>query len=197
MSPPHPEAIPQFKIGPEDAGRPLTADEFANADIQEPWIYERVGGRLVVTAPEGVRHVRNSSSWLDRLFGYKLAHPEIVDVVVPNAWVRPDGDHDRFGDIGVFLIREGRELDIPDQPPDLMFEIVSPGKASHRRDYVEKRAEYHRMGIPEYVIVDRFQRTVTVLTHAPEGYAERVLTPADTYATPLLPGFEVRLAEVL
>ncbi len=45
-----------------------------------------------------------------------------------SAWVRPDDDHDRIGDIGVYLVHEGRELDIPGQPPDLMFEIVSPGK---------------------------------------------------------------------
>lgn len=191
------KSAPPLHIGPEDAGRPLTGEEFANADFQEGWIYERVNGRIVVMAPEGKGHIRSSSPWRDRLVAYKLAHPEIVEDVVSRAWVRPDGDHDRIGDIGVYLVHEKWDLDVPDQPPDLMFEFVSPGKASQRRDYVEKRAEYHRMGIPEYVIVDRFQKTVSVLTHGPGDYRERVLTIDDTYTTPLLPGFEVRLSEVL
>jgi Uma2 family endonuclease len=78
-----------------------------------------------------------------------------------------------------------------------MFEIVSPGRESHDRDYVEKRADYYRIGVREYVIIDRFVRRVTVLTHSPGGYEERVLTPPDTYTSPLLPGLVIPLAEVL
>jgi len=48
-----------------------------------------------------------------------------------------------------------------------MFEIVSPGSLSRKRDYVKKRAEYHKLGILEYVIVDRFTQGVTVLTYWP------------------------------
>lgn len=197
MSTHEPTAPPQLFLGPQDAGRLLTAEEFANADFADGCIYERANGRLVVMSPEGTRYVRASSPWRDRLILYKLAHPDVVDDIVLQAWVRPDGDHDRVGDIGVYLVHEGRELDVPGHPPDLMFEIVSPGKASRRRDYVEKRAEYHRLGIREYVIIDRQRKLVTVLTHAPGDYQEQVLTPTDTYTTPLLPGFEVRLSEVL
>ena len=88
-------------------------------------------------------------------------------------------------------------LDIPRQVPDLIFEFVSPSKTDKRRDYVEKRADYEKIGVPEYVIVDRFDRKVTVLTLGETGYQEQVLTLADVYRSPLLPGFEVRLAEVL
>ena len=42
-----------------------------------------------------------------------------------------------------------------------------------------------------------FDKTITVLTLAEGAYTEQVLTPADVYRTPLLPGFEVRLDEVL
>ena len=77
-----------------------------------------------------------------------------------------------------------------------MFEIVSPAATSRDRDYVKKRSEYERLGVKEYVIVDRFKKQVTVLTLTPGGYQEQVLTPADTYTSPLLPGLAIALAEV-
>ena len=84
----------------------------------------------------------------------------------------------------------------PTGVPELMFEVVSPDKVSRERDYVRKRAEYHRFGVREYVIIDRFQRIVTVLSYAPNGYEERILTVDDTYESPLLPGFSIHLSEV-
>jgi Uma2 family endonuclease len=184
-------------LGPDDQGRLLSAEEFAEAEFAEPWKYERVNGRLVVMSPEGKHHVRTASPWLSHLIVYKVGHPEHVQEVVPNAWVRiPDG-MDRIADIGVYLGQEATTPEIPDQVPDLIFEIVSPGRESRDRDYVEKRADYHRLGVREYVIIDRFARRVTILSYSPEGYEENVLTPADTYTSPLLPGLAIPLAEVL
>jgi len=187
------EAPPRLTLGPDDHGRPVSADEFADADYAAPWKYEREDGRLVVMPPDGKDHIVTSSPWLDRLIVYKLNHPEVVWQVVPNAWIRVSDGTDRIGDLGVYLV----ETEIPDRPPAMMFEVVSPGKVSRERDYIKKRAEYHKLGVREYVIVDRFQETVTVLTYAVEGYQERVLTAADTYTSPLLPGLAVPLAEVL
>ena len=115
----------------------------------------------------------------------------------PSAWVRVPGGTDRIGDIGVYLVADRPTPKIPDRVPELMFEIVSPGREDRDRDYVEKRADYHRVGVREYVIIDRFEKQVTVLTYTPEGYEEHVLTPGDTYTSPLLPGLEIPLAEVL
>jgi Uma2 family endonuclease len=183
-------------LGPGDRGRPISAEEFAEAEFAEPWKYERVEGRLVVMSPEGKHHVRTASPWLSHLIVYKVGHPEHVQEVVPNAWVRiPDG-MDRIADIAVYLGQEMTTPDIPDQVPDLIFEIVSPGRESRDRDYVEKRADYHRVGVREYVIIDRFAKRVTVLTHTPHGFEEIVLTPADTYSSPLLPGLVIPLAEI-
>lgn len=42
-----------LNLGPEDAGMRLSADQFANADFQEPYVYERARGRLAVMSPSG------------------------------------------------------------------------------------------------------------------------------------------------
>ncbi len=159
-----------LQLGRKDDGRFVTSEEFAEAEFDEPWTYEREDGRLIVLAPSGEDHVDVTEPWRDRLGAYRLAHPEIVQKVVSEAWIRVDDGTDRIGDIGVYLVTEGAVPKIPDRVPDMMFEIVSPDKVSRDRDYVRKRADYHRLGVREYVIIDRFRRNVTVLTFAPEGY---------------------------
>jgi Uma2 family endonuclease len=192
-----PEIDEQLHLGLDDHGRALSEDEFADALYDGPYTYELVDGRLVVMSPEGTGHVDQSEPWRDRLGAYRLTHPEVVRAVVSQAWTRIDAKNARIADIGVYLGRSLDALDIPRQVPDLIFEFVSPSKTDKRRDYVEKRADYEKFGVPEYVIVDRFDKKVTVLTLGETGYQERVLALADVYRSPLLPGLEVRLAEVL
>jgi Uma2 family endonuclease len=186
-----------LRLGQLDDGRPTSTEEFANAEFDEPWTYERVDGRLVVMAPEGTGHVIPSVPWIRKLNAYADRRLDVVQAVLGQAWIHVDDDNTRIADIGVYLGGPLEDLKVPGQNPDLVFEIVSPGKTSRRRDYVEKRAQYEKLGIPEYVIIDRFDKKVTVLTLVDGGYAERVLTTADVYRSPLLPGFEVNLAEVL
>jgi Uma2 family endonuclease len=187
----------QLRLGKLDDGRPTSTEEFANAEYEEPWTYERVDGRLVVMSPEGPRHISQSEPWRNRLGSYCESRPDLVLAVVSQAWIQVDDDNTRIADIGIYLGVAYDDLEVPDQVPDLVFEFVSEGKANRHRDYVEKRAQYEKLGVREYVIVDRFDKKVTVLTLAEGAYVERVLTPADVYRSPLLPGFEVALAEAL
>jgi len=182
-------------LGPDDHGRAVSSEDFAEADFVEPWTYERVAGRLVVMAPEGKDHIRASNSWRDRLIAYKLTHPDVIEEVVNNAWVRGGETPERIGDIGVYLTADPPRFDVPDQVPDLMVEVVSPGRESRDRDYVAKRGDYHRLGVPEYVVVDRFEGTVTVFEWEPHDYRTRVLEANDLYTSPLLPGLVIRVGE--
>src|SRR5437764_1126823 len=98
---------PILVLGPDDHGRAVSAEQFAEAEFVEPWTYERVRGRLIVMAPEGQRHVDGAEPWWKALVGYWLRHPDVIRHVVPGAWVRVDGGTDRIGDIGVYLPAEG------------------------------------------------------------------------------------------
>src|SRR5262249_6262092 len=153
-------------------------------------------GRLVVMAPDREDHQETASPWLRKLCSFWDQHPDIVHSVLPNLWVRVDKGTDRVGDFGVILTGKRRAKKTPHRVPDLMFEIVSPGRASRQRDFVTKRSEYERLGITEYIVVDRLKKEVTVHTLAPGGYQTRVITAAETYSSPLLPGSAIPLSEV-
>ena len=46
---------------------------------------------------------------------YRLAHPELVELVVSECWVRVDAETDRIGDIGVFLVGNRSGLARPER----------------------------------------------------------------------------------
>jgi Uma2 family endonuclease len=187
---------PLLRLGKSDDGRLVSSEEFAEADFDEPWRYERVAGRLVVMAPSGEETLDLSEPWRDALIFYKRDHPDIVQRVTSEAWIRVDGGTDRIGDIGVYLVPNGPVGKIPDRVPELMFEFVSEGKKSRDRDYRMKREDYRRFGVREYVVIDRFASTVTVHSLRSDVYVAHSLGVNDVYSSPLLPGLAIPLSEV-
>lgn len=188
---------PVLQLGVAEHDLKLSREDFAEAQFEEPWRYERVKGRLSVMSPAGPDHQRPNNLIRDYLGAYKLAHPEIVDCVFSEAWIAVDRGTDRIADIGVYLQSSQSSSMKPDQAPDLAFEIVSGGGEDRERDYVDKRAEYLQMGVREYVIVGCFEQRVTVLRRTHGRVVETHLGPANTYTTPLLPGLEIPLADVI
>lgn len=56
--------------------------------------------------------------------------------------------------------------------------------------------EYRDLGVQEYWIVDRFRRVLTVYFWRSARWSKRSLRDGDRYATKLLPGFELPLADL-
>jgi Uma2 family endonuclease len=133
----------------------------------------------------------------DALVAYKLSHRERVAHVVNEAWISVDGKHQRIADLAVYLKGQKSNLEIPELIPDLVFETVSGGGEDRKRDYVDKRADYLRIGVKEYVIVDRFQGRLTVLRRVRGRFVESQLGPDETYTTPLLPGLKISLNGII
>jgi Uma2 family endonuclease len=187
---------PRLHLGVADHDRRVSRAEYAEAVYDEPWRYERVRGKLSVMAPAGPEHQDVSNRVRDFLGAYALAHSEIVERVYSEAWIEIDASTDRIIDIGVYLIAGKGTRPGPKRPPDLAFEIVSGGGQDRKRDYIEKRAEYLSAGVKEYVIVDRFERRVTVLRRSRGRFVESHLQRTESYTSPLLPGLEIPLAYV-
>lgn len=184
-----------IRLGPADAGLRLTKTEFADAQFQEPYLYERIQGRLVVMSPAGPEHRFVSRPFRRQVSGYWDRHPELVDDVDVEGWVATSENDDRMPDICVYLAGPSSSEVVPERVPDLVFEFVSGSRSDQERDYIQKRQEYHRIAVREYVIVDRFKQQVLVLRWQPTDFEETVLSIDDTYKTPLLPGLAIAVRE--
>jgi Uma2 family endonuclease len=188
-------AVAQQSLSPADAGRCLTREEFAAAQFQEPYIYERVLGRLLVMSPAGPEHRFVSRPFRRQLCGYWDRHPDLVDDVDIEGWVATSEDNDRLPDICVYLAGSSSSEVVPNRVPNLIFEFVSGNRSDQERDYVQKRQEYHQIGVREYVIVDRLKKEVLVLRWQPTDFEATVLTIDEAYTTPLLPGLAISIAD--
>lgn len=81
---------------------------------------------------------------------------------------------------------------------DLVMEVVSDDERSRERDYHEKRADYARVGISEYWVVDPQQGQMSVLKLEGDRYAEHgVFTKGALATSALLQGFSVDVTQAL
>jgi Uma2 family endonuclease len=87
--------------------------------------------------------------------------------------------------------------DVGHDTATIAAEFVSAGRRNQKRDYEEKRREYQEAGLKEYWIIDRFQRTMTVIQFRGRRTVVKVIHENETYESPLLPGFQVPLAKLL
>jgi Uma2 family endonuclease len=185
-------------LGPDSNGIMMTPEEFdAVEDYDENYTYELVQG-VVVVNPIPLAEETGPNELLGYfLIHYKEAHPQgaALDGTLPQQYVRTRKSRrlaDRLIWTGLGRV-PNRRRDLP----TIAVELVSAGRRNRQRDYVDKRREYLEAGIPEYWIIDRFQRTLTVVHNRPGGPQEQVIAEHETYQSAFLPGFELPLARLL
>lgn len=73
----------------------------------------------------------------------------------------------------VFVIPKQSQGALPNYPASalLVMEVVSEGEEARKRDYIDKRADYAKAGIPEYWIIDPIEKAVTVFKLEGAEYA--------------------------
>ena len=187
-----------LKLAPELAGILLSPEEFdAVEECDELYNYELVHGVLIVAPPPaiGEREPNDQLGYLLRF--YKAQHPQgaALDLTVPEHLIRTP-DSRRRAD-RVIWTGLGRIPNTRQDQPSIAIEFVSASKRDFQRDYLDKRDEYLRAGVLEYWIIDRFRRRMTVVQGGSDPVTEIVITEQEMYTTPLLPGFELLLAQLL
>jgi Uma2 family endonuclease len=80
--------------------------------------------------------------------------------------------------------------------PDLVVEVSSP--STRRLELVRKRELYERFGVPEYWYVDLDADRVEIYRLDVGGYGKpRILVRGDVLKSPEVPGFALKVADVL
>lgn len=179
-------------FGPFSAGSRMSAAEFGTAEFEPGWRYELIRGVLVVS-PAPLPQERGPNEDLGHwLKTYQETHAQgfHLDATLPEHDIFV-GEDSRRAD-RVIWAGLGHTPD-KDETPTIAIEFVSEGKRNELRDYQEKRIEYAAIGIREYWVIDRFRRTLTVFTLAG---GERIVDESESYATPLLPGYELSLRKL-
>lgn len=190
--------VEDMRLGPESAGVFMTPEEFdAIDDYDANYRYELIHGVLVVSPIPSPEETGPNELLGYLLMDYKEHHPQgsALDSTLPQQYVDVDGGRrlaDRLIWAGLGRLPHPRR-----DPPTIGVEFVSPGSRNRKRDYQDKRHDYAAARMAEYWIIDRFQRTLTVVHYRATGEDVQVLKEDEVYQTPLLPGFELPVGRLL
>lgn len=160
--------------------------------------YELIEGELFVSRAPGIPHQRVLNNLQLALGAYLKEHP--TGIVVPGAGA-VFSDYDAVIPDLVF-VRNERWSEVVTEirftgAPDLVIEILSPGKENRDRDLLVKRQLYAKYEVAEYWIIDAENRLVQAY-RLQKQQLEDVGTwrNGDEVTTPLLPGFELGVSSI-
>jgi Uma2 family endonuclease len=185
-------------LGDKSNGMLMTPQEFdAAEDWDNRYSYELIHGVLIVSplpAEDECGPNEELGYWF-LLYRDKIRQGIAHIATLPEQYIHLS-DSRRRAD-RVVWIGLGRVPDPSSDVPAIAIEFVSKRRRDRVRDYEEKKREYPAVGVLEYWIIDRFERTMTVTKKLAEGTSEIVVKEGETYRTPLLPDFELPLARLL
>lgn len=180
-----------------------TARKFTSADLllmpDDGKRYEVIEGELYVSRQPSFDHqyactqlARFLSDWDEKdTRGVTLYAPGVIladdDDVAPDVvWIsreRLAGTLDKAGHLHT--------------APELVVEVLSPGKANEERDRRAKLKLYSRRGVTEYWIVDWMRRVVEVYRRERDALVlAATLHATDALESPLLPGFSCLVSKL-
>ena len=185
------------------ASQKMTLEEYLNYDDGTDTLYELVNGELVVMPPESELN-RRIAAFLFACFlhqgipPYRLTMKTELVVSGSRATTRLPDLMMLSEELATALKGASRStimIDMP--PPELVVEVVSPGKKGIDRDYRYKRSEYAARGIAEYWIVDPINKRVTVLEWVEGLYEERVFQKDERIVSSMLPDLDLTCERVM
>ncbi|HEY7311690.1 MAG TPA: Uma2 family endonuclease [Gemmataceae bacterium] len=177
-------------MGTATNGEPITFEDFCLL-IKDGEKGDLIDGVIYTSSPDNT-DVGDLFVWLMRLMGDFVEERELGKVFGSRVAFRLDKPQGPEPDIAfvrtdrLHLVKRG----YVEGAPDLAVEIVSPD--SVERDYVKKREQYRRAGVPEYLIVDEMEQRVTLLKRTTSGAYREAKPRKGVLRSQALPGFWLR-----
>lgn len=168
----------------------MTADELLRLP-DDGWRYELVKGELKKMSPSGARHGNVSANLIASLVPHvRKSRLGLVYASEVGFIIARNPDTVRAPDAA--FVRSERAIETAGffvGPPDVAFEVVSPGDSYSEVE--EKTVEWLRGGVLVVVIVDPRRKTVRVHRSTGTTNVEDVLEIDD-----VIPGWRAPLAEI-
>jgi Uma2 family endonuclease len=158
--------------------------------------YEVIDGELYVSSAPSLIHQIILSNLLISVAGYLREHP--IGRILPGVGVIFDDYNGVIPDL-IFVTNERLRKTLAGgrfhAAPEIVIEILSPGKSNERRDRHVKRSLYSARGVAEYWLIDPENQTIELHLRNQAGdlVFDRSVLSADELTSSLLPGFSVRV----
>jgi Uma2 family endonuclease len=160
--------------------------------------YELIEGELFVSKAPGITHQLTFGTLFDTFSTYLKSNPIGKIIATPGLIL---SDLDAVIPDLVFIRNERLAEVISGErlvgPPDLVIEILSPGRENETRDRVAKRQLYGKFGVREYWIVDPKNRVIELyLLELGVLEPKAVAGPDGEIVSSVLLGFRCRASDI-
>lgn len=158
--------------------------------------YEVIDGELYVSSAPGYIHQIVLINLAMAIGIYLREHP--IGRVLPGVGVIFDDYNGVIPDL-IFVTNERLRKTLAGgrfhAAPEIVIEILSPGKSNERRDRHVKRSLYSARGVTEYWLIDPENQIVELYlrNQAGELVFDKSILQTDELTSGLLPGFAVRI----
>jgi Uma2 family endonuclease len=185
------------------ATKPPSTTKFSSADLllmpDDSKRYEVIEGEPFVSDPSNWYHQSTCGQVLYALGNWSARTHLGVANVAPGLIFAEDDD---VAPDVVWVSNERLPLILGEEgwlhgAPELIVEVLSPGKEDQDRDRLTKLKLYSRRGVQEYWIVDWEQQKVEIYRRKNEALAQiSTLLRDDALTSPLLPGFSCKVSDL-
>lgn len=184
------------EAGKVSSAKPLLTVAYLDTLPDDNNRYELIEGELFVTCAPGLPHQLVLQRLQVALF--KFLETNRIGIVAPGAGA-VFSDYDAVIPDLVYVRNERWDQIVANErfiaAPDLVIEVVSPGKENRDRDLLAKRRLYAKYGVEEYWIVDRENLSVMIFRlHDRRLVETATLDGTDEITSPLLPGFALNVS---
>ncbi|MDB5096504.1 MAG: hypothetical protein JWM80_925 [Cyanobacteria bacterium RYN_339] len=175
-------AFDAFRALPEETRAELIDGVFTSSPAPT-WRHQRLQARLLSAIAPFVRTHRLGEV-LGARFDVILRQQDPAVVLQPDVFFVARAHMDRMQESGLY------------GAPDLLVEVVSPSNA--RQDSIKKRQLYADHGVQEYwMVLPEVEQVEVLRREGGPGFGRPVVLEAgDCLSTPLLPGFELAVADL-
>jgi Uma2 family endonuclease len=184
-----------LRLDADSTGTLMTVDEFLGVtDYDDLYFYELINGVVIISRSKGPaeRGANGELGCMLRQHWEDQPQGSALNVTLYSQEVRTDRGVRRV-DRAIWAGFRSFP-DVEHDVPTIIIEFVSSPSRNRKRDYIDKRDEFARLGVAEYWVFDRFRRTLSVcIANEPVN----VVREQEVYKSPRLPGFEFPLARLL
>ena len=177
---------------------PLMTVEDLDAMPDDGNRYEVIEGELFVSRAPGLPHQIVSGNFFAHFWNYLARNPIGRIVATPGLIFGQYGAV--IPDLVFYTHERGEEIIANDRliaAPDIVIEILSPGRENISRDRIAKRQLYAKYGVKEYWIADSENRSIEIYRLTDKGLElAAMLRLGDEITSPLLPGFSCSLSKI-
>ncbi|MCY7375230.1 MAG: Uma2 family endonuclease [Pyrinomonadaceae bacterium] len=188
----------QYVFRPSDEEKPelFTNKDVARFATEEFCRYELIGGEIIISHAPVYFHQLVSVKIMQSFFGYLEGNS--IGYILPTCGLILSEFDGVIPDL-IFITHERRDEILNEEDgkfhgaPELVIEILSPGRVNARRDLQIKRELYEIYGVPEYWAVKPPEKEIEVfkLGRESEIYAENA-----TLETAFLPKFKLSVNQL-